>query len=125
MSSNRDAASIAGAGARGHTLGMDHSERAAMRLRADEAMTAALAAADDGASSLALLVRSTMSSIHLACDDAGLDPRARVLIIDDALLLLASLKKLLREAQPPPPEAVMEVLRRTNGLLRRYTRLVR
>jgi hypothetical protein len=104
---------------------MDRDRRTALRLRADEAMRAALAAADDRAPSLAALIETTMASINLVCDDAKLDPRARLLIIDDALRLLASLKKLLRAAQTPPPEAVMEVLRRTNGLLCRYTRLVR
>jgi hypothetical protein len=96
-----------------------------MRLRADETMKAALAAANAGAPSLAVLIENTMTSINLVCDDAKLEPRARLLIIDDALLLLASLKKLLGAAQAAPPEAIIEVLRRTNGLLCRYTRLVR
>lgn len=94
-----------------------------MRMRADEAMTAALAAGE--ASTLASLIHETIASIKLVCEDETLVPRDKLVLLDDALLLLASVKKLVKGAQAPPPEAVMEVLRRTNGLLRRYTRLVR
>lgn len=94
-----------------------------MRARADEAMAAALAAAD-GTLAPAAVIRDTMASIKLVCEDAALAPRDKLALLDDALVLVASVKKLVRAAQPSP-EAVMEVLRRTNGLLRRYTRLVR
>lgn len=95
-----------------------------MRVRADEAMTAALADADGTLAPVAL-IRDTIASIKLVCEDAALSPRDKLALIDNALDLLASLKKLVRAAQAPTPEAVMEVLRRTNGLLRRYMRLVR
>ena len=96
----------------------------AMRVRADEAMAAALAAADDALEPVSL-IRDTLASIKLVCEDAALAPRDKLSLIDDALELLASVKKLVRAAQAPLPEALMEVLRRTNALLRRYTRLVR
>jgi hypothetical protein len=96
-----------------------------MRLRANEAMTAALAAADARAPFLGVLVEDAMASIDLVCWDSTLDLRDRLALIDDALLLIASLKALSGSAQAAPPEMIVEVVRRTNGLLCRYARLVR
>ena len=96
-----------------------------MRRRAEEAMEAALAAADDGASALAACIETAIAAIRFVCEDAELDPRDRVTLIDDALLMLASLKDIVRTANGSPFELTTEVFRRTNGLLRRYSGLVR
>jgi len=98
------------------------NRRMAMRLRADEAMKAALAAADACAPSLAVLLEDTTASIKLACGDSTLRPCDRLALIDDALALIDSMKHLLRAGQAARPELIMEVLRRTSGLLRRYAR---
>lgn len=111
-----------------YTVGMDRdglSRQTALRLRADEAITAALAAADARAPSLPALVEDTMASIDLACGDNTLGARDRTALIDAALLLLASMKTLLRAPQAARPGLTLEVVRRTNALLRRYARLVR
>lgn len=96
-----------------------------MQLRADEAMKAALAAADAPPPALAVFIEETMASIDVVCQDPKLDLRLRVLLIDDALLVLAALKKLLNAAQESRPERILDVVRQTNGLLSRYTRFVR
>jgi len=98
------------------------SRQTAMRLRADEAMKAALSAEEASAPSSAAYIEDAMRSIDLVRQDCTLDPRDRLLLIDDMLPLIASLKRLLRAAQP---EQIMEVGRRTNGLLRRYARILR
>lgn len=119
---------MARSGAGGYTFGMDRdrlNRQTAMRLRADEAMKAALAAADACAPSLAIFIEDTTTSIKLACEDSTLDLRDRLVLFDDSLLLLATLKKLLRAPQAARPELIMEVGRRTSGLLRRYIRFVR
>lgn len=97
----------------------------AMRLRANEAMMAALAAAEDRAPSLGGLVEDTMASINLVCGDFTLALRDRLALIEEALLLIASLKEILGAAQEARVELSVEVVRRTNGLLCRYARLVR
>lgn len=96
-----------------------------MRLRADEAMTEALAAADVCEPSLAGFIRDTMSAIDIVRRDSTLDPSDRRVLIDDMLQLIDSLRKLLRAARAARPELIMDVGRRTNGLLRRYSRFVR
>lgn len=96
-----------------------------MRQRADAAMSAALVAADACEPSLAVFIRDAMSAIDLVRQDSTLDPRERQILVDDMLVLIDSLKKLVRAAQADRPELIMEVGRRTNGLLRRYTRFVR
>lgn len=105
--------------------GMDRDRQTAMRLRADAAMNAALAAADVCEPTLADFIRDTMSAIDLVRQDATLDPRDRRILVDDMLLLIGSLKKLVRAEPAARPELIMEVGRGTNGLLRRYTRFVR
>lgn len=119
---------MAAFGAGAYTDGMDQDglgRRTALRLRADEAMKAALAAADARAPSLPVFIEDTMASIDLACGDEALDARDRVALIDAALLLLASMKTLLRAPRDSRPELMIEIVRRTNALLRRYARLVR
>lgn len=93
-----------------------------MRLRADEAMKAALAAAEDCPPSLAIFLEDTMASINLVCADSTLDLRDRLVLIDDALLLIGSMKKLLRAGQEARPALIGEILRRASGLLCRYAR---
>lgn len=95
-----------------------------MRLRASEAMTAALAAAEACSPSLGILVEDTMTSIDLVCGDYTLGTRDRLALIDEALLLIAFLKEVLGAARSVRPELIVEIVRRTNGLLRRYARLV-
>jgi hypothetical protein len=102
-----------------------HSQRTAMRLRAEEAMRSALSAADQDAPSLAVFLEDTMTSIKLVCEDSALEPRRRLALIDDALLLLGSLKSLLRTDTAASPALIMEVGRRTSGLLCRYSRFIR
>lgn len=112
-------------GAGGYPFGMDRdrlSRQAAMRLRADEAMTAALAAADACAPSLTVFIEYAMNSINLVCEDSTLDLRDRLALIDDALVLIDSMKKLLRAPHEARSELIMEILRRTSGLLGRYAR---
>lgn len=116
---------MARSGARGYTFGMERdrlSRQTAMRLRADEAMKAALAAADDCPPSLGILIEDTMATINLVCADSALDLRDRLVLIDDALLLIGSLKKLLRAAQEARPELIRKILRLTSALLCRYAR---
>jgi hypothetical protein len=96
-----------------------------MRLRANEAMMAALAAADACAPFLPVLIEDTMTSIDLVCEDATLDLCDRLVLIDDALLLIASLKKLSDAAHAARPELIVEVVRRTNSMLCRYAQFVR
>lgn len=108
--------------------GMDQdrlSRQMAMRLRADRAMDAALAAADVCPPSLAVFIRDAMSSIDLVRLDSTLAPRDRRILLDEMVLLIGSLKKLVRADLAARPELIMEVGRRTNGMLRRYTRFVR
>lgn len=112
----------------GYTFGMDRdwlSRQAAMRVRANEAMMAALTAADARVPSLPALIEDTMTSINLVCEDAALDLCDRLVLIDDALLLIATLKKLSEEAQAARPEMILEVVRRTNLMLCRYAQFVR
>lgn len=96
-----------------------------MRLRADEAMKAALAAAEACAPSLASFIDDTMTSIDLVCEDSALDPRDRLVLIDDARRLIDSMKKLLVAAPAARPELIMEIVQRTSSMLCRYTRFVR
>jgi hypothetical protein len=96
----------------------------ALRARADEAMREAAAAAD-AASAAAAVVADSIAAATLVCWDRALDPRDRLALIDAVQGLLPALKEL---AEGPPPgrsALVVEVLRRTNELLRRYARLVR
>lgn len=95
-----------------------------MRLRADEAMRAALAGRDGVAPAMAVL-EDAIATIRFACEDESLDPRERVILIDDALRLLATLKEKVRTADASPLELILEIVRRSNGFLRRYARLVR
>lgn len=112
-------------GARAYTVGMDGDRQTAMRRRADEAMAAALAAADDCPPALAVFLEDAMASIDLACRDATLDRRDRLALIDDALRLVATLRKLLGTPGAGRHDLIMEVFRGTNGLLCRYARCVR
>lgn len=96
-----------------------------MRLRADAEMRAALAAADGGASALAACVEEAVAAIRFVCGDAALDPRERVLLIDEALLLLAAMKDAVKTADASALGPIMEILRRSGGLLRRYAAFAR
>ncbi|HEX4047263.1 MAG TPA: hypothetical protein VH309_05490 [Elusimicrobiota bacterium] len=104
----------------------DRPEReAALRTRADEAITAALAAADDSEPSLDAVLADSTEAIALTCSDDGLPPGDRLALLDDGLRLLASLKALAGAAQSARPMLLARIYRRSNDLLRRYARLVR
>lgn len=104
----------------------DWEERqAALRARADEAIRAALAAANARAPLPSLVVESAMAAAKLACWDQALEPRDRLILIDDALRLLRALKELARAPQAARSERIVELFRQTNDLLRRYAGFVR
>jgi hypothetical protein len=97
----------------------------ALRARAEEAISAALAAADARAPIPGIVVESTMAAVKLACWDQSLEPRDRLLLIDDALALLWALKELPRASEAARPELTVHLLRRCTDLLRRYAEFVR
>lgn len=112
-------------GPRGYALGMDDEElrrRIALRMRANEAMTEALASAAPGAPAPDGVVDDALESITLACGDAALAPKDRLALIDDAQRLIPLLKESLGA---PGPALILEIVERTNVLLRRYARSVR
>ena len=114
-------------GAGGYTARMDRNEaerQAALRARAEEAIEAALAAANARAPIPSLIVDSAMSAVRLVCWDGSLDARSRLVLIDDALRLLAALKGLAHSPEPARPALIVELLRGTNALLRRYAAFV-
>ena len=104
---------------------MDRERQTALRARADEAIRAALAAADARAPSLGLVLADAMEAISLVCWDSTLDAGDKLALIDDALLLIPPLRRLARAPQDARPAQIAEVFRRTNDLLRRYAQLVR
>ena len=107
---------------------MDRDEaqrRAALRARAEEAMAAAVAAANARVPIPGIVVESAMTAVKLACWDEGLEPRERLLLIDAALRLLSALKELPRAPEIERPTLVLELLRGTNELLRLYAGFVR
>lgn len=108
---------MAGRGRRGYACGMSEEERRRLVLRAEEAMREALASAEpDG------FVRDALESISLACGDPALAPKDRLALIDDAKRLIPLLKKSLGN---PGRALLLEIVERTNVLLRRYARSVR
>ena len=94
-------------------------------MRANEAMTAAFAAVDACAPTLGAVVADTMDCINLACWDSRLEPIDRLALIDEALLLIAPLKKISGASLEARAALIVEVVRRTTGMLRRYAQLVR
>src|SRR3569832_1761692 len=107
---------------------MDQEEarrRAALQARAEEAMPAALAAARSRVPIPGIVVESAMTAVKLACWDEELEPRERLLLIDDALHLLAALKTLPRAPESARSELILDLLNKTNALLQRYADFVR
>jgi hypothetical protein len=96
----------------------------ALRARAEEAIEAALAAADARVPELAVVVADAMAAVDLSCWDPSLGPGDRLALIDDALRLMGPLKELVGAAHAARPALVAQVYRRTNDLLRRYAQLV-
>jgi hypothetical protein len=97
----------------------------ALRARADEAITAALAAADARAPLQCLVVSDALEAVNLACWDPALDPGDALALIDNALRLTASLKELTGADDAARPALIADVYRRTSDMLRRYARFVR
>lgn len=106
-------------------MDQDEARRAALRARAQEAMAAALAAARSRVPIPGIVVESAMTAVKLACWDEGLEPRERLILIDDALRLLSTLKSLPRAPEPDRPELILQLLNKTNELLQRYSDFVR
>lgn len=107
---------------------MDQDEarrKAALQARAEEAMAAALAAARSRVPIPGIVVESAMTAVKLACWDEELEPRERLLLIDDALRLLGALKELPNAPPAARPDLVVALLQGTNELLRRYADFVR
>jgi methylase of polypeptide subunit release factors len=107
---------------------MDQEEarrRAALQARAEVALAAALAAARSRVPIPGIVVESAMTAVKLACWDEELEPRERLLLIDDALRLLATLKSLPRAPESARPELILDLLGKTNQLLQRYSDFVR
>ena len=99
--------------------------QAALRARAEEAIKAALAAAEARAHPLSAAAADAMAAVELACWDPRLQPGDRLALIDDALRLLTPLKELAGSGRAARPALIAEVSRRTNDLLRRYAQFVR
>lgn len=116
---------MARSGLESYPCGMDRDRQNAMRLRAFEAMSSALAAAHARAPSLEVFIEDAMDSIELVRRDSTLAPLDRRILVDDMLRLVGALRKLVRAAPSARPELILEVGGRTTGLLRRYTRFVR
>jgi hypothetical protein len=106
-------------------MDQDEARRAALQARAEEAMAAALSAARSRVPIPGIVVESAMTAVKLACWDEGLEPRERLLLIDDSLRLLAALKELPRAPVERRPDLVLELLEGTNQLLRRYADFLR
>ncbi len=66
-----------------------------------------------------------MASINLVCWDSSLETADRLALIDEALLLIVPLKELSGAARAARSVLILEVVRRTNSMLRRYARFVR
>ncbi len=88
-------------------------------------MAVAVAAANARAPISGVVIESAMTAVNLACCDVGLEPRERLLLIDEALRLLSTLKELPRAPEGARPGLVVALLRGTNELLRRYADFVR
>ena len=97
----------------------------ALRARADEAIVAALAAADARAKSFGGVVADASEAIGFVCWDSSLPPRERLSLINDALRMLSILKELAGAAHATRPAMIAEVYRRTNDLLQRYATFIR
>jgi len=95
-------------------------QRAALHARAVAAMAGAVAAVNARVLLPDVAIASAMTAVNLACWNARLEPRERVLLIDESLLLLRTLKELSRAPENARPGLTIELLRGTNELLKRY-----
>jgi hypothetical protein len=100
------------------------NRQTALRARAEEAIRAALAAADAHAHPVTSVLADAMAAVDLACWDPGLEPTDRLALIDEALRLMIPLKELATVGRAARPNLIAEVSRRTSGLLRRYAALI-
>lgn len=104
---------------------MDQRRQAALRKRADDLISAALAAADVRSRLLTGAVSDAMAAVELTCWDDSLAPSDRLSLIDEALRLMSLLKEFGQAPAAARPALAADALRLSNGLLRRYARLVR